>query len=123
MITLDQLMDKRTFTVAGDTLNSDKYAYRIKHALSDAGYIVHCVGKELVSLDDVPEDSIEVLDLCINPAKGEALIRECHKPIGAVLIQPGAGSDAIRSLLDQKGIPWLDGCALKGLQARGHEVL
>ena len=24
MITLDQIMDKRTFTVAGDTLNSDK---------------------------------------------------------------------------------------------------
>ena len=75
MITLEQIMDKRTFTVAGDTLNSDKYAYRIKHALSDAGYIVHCVGKELVSLDDVPEDSIEVLDLCINPAKGNATSR------------------------------------------------
>lgn len=122
-MTLDQMMDKDVFTLAGDTLDSGKYAYRIKRALTDAGYRVHCVGKELESLDDVPEDSIEVLDLCIHPAKGEALIRACHKPIGCVLIQPGAGSDTIRALLDEKGIPWLDGCALKGLEARGYKVL
>lgn len=114
---LNEIMKSRVFTVLGDTLNEEKYAYRIKHALKDAGYTVHCVGKELASLDDVPEEEIEVLDLCINPVRGLSIIRECRKQIRAVLIQPGAGSDEIRQYLDQKNIPWLDGCALKGLEA------
>lgn len=114
---LIEIMKSREFTVLGDTLNEEKYAYRIKHALMDAGYTVHCVGKELASLNDVPEDKIEALDLCINPVRGLAMIRECRKQIRAVLIQPGAGSDEIRQYLNQKNIPWLDGCALKGLEA------
>lgn len=114
---LNEIMRSRVFTVLGDTLNEEKYAYRIKHALKDAGYTVHCVGKELASLNDVPEEEIEVLDLCINPVRGLAMIRECRKQIRVVLIQPGAGSDEIRQYLDQKNIPWLDGCALKALEA------
>lgn len=118
-MTVDNLMDRKVFTVAGDTLNEDKYAYKIKGALLGAGYKVHCVGKELASLDEIPEEKIEVLDLCINPHKGLKLISECRKKIDAVLIQPGAGSDEIKALLDEKHIPYVEGCALKGLQARG----
>ena len=113
---LNEIMKSRVFTVLGDTLNEEKYAYRIKHALKDAGYTVHCVGKELASLNDVPEEEIEGLDLCINPVRGLPMIRECRKQIRVVLIQPGAGSDEIRQYLDQKNIPWLDGCALKALE-------
>ena len=43
-MTVDNLMDRKVFTVAGDTLNEDKYAYKIKGALLAAGYKVHCVG-------------------------------------------------------------------------------
>lgn len=118
-MTVADLMEKKTFTVAGDTVNSGKYAYRIKEALKDAGYTVHCVGKDLASLDDVPEERIEVLDLCINPARGLALLSNTAKQIDAVLIQPGAGSDEIRALLDEKGIAHVDGCALRGLEAKG----
>ena len=60
-MTVDNLMDRKVFTLAGDTLNEDKYAYKIKGALLGAGYKVHCVGKELASLDEVPEEKIEVL--------------------------------------------------------------
>lgn len=116
---IEEMMNSGTFTVAGDTVNSTKYAYRIKHALLAAGYKVYAVGKELESLDDVPADHIEVLDLCINPAKGARLLEETHKPIGAVIIQPGAGDDSIRAILERRGIPYADGCVLRALEARG----
>lgn len=116
---IEEMMNSGTFTVAGDTVNSSKYAYRIKQALLAAGYKVYAVGKELESLDDVPADHIEVLDLCINPAKGARLLEETHKPIGAVIIQPGAGDDSIRAILERRGIPYADGCVLRALEARG----
>lgn len=114
-MTVEKLLEKKTFVVAGDTLNEEKYACRIKKALLDSGYTVYAVGKELESLDDVPVP-FDVLDLCIHPAKGLALLQACTKPIPYVIIQPGAGSDGIMDYLDHEGIPYLDGCVLKGLE-------
>lgn len=42
------------------------------------GYGVSAVGKELESINDV-EGDIDVIDLCINPAKGLKLIKECKR--------------------------------------------
>ena len=112
-MTYRELLEKKTFAVAGDTLNPDKYAYRIKKALIDRGYTVYAVGKEAKSLDDIP--SFDVLDLCINPVKGLELIQSAHNAIPYVLIQPGAGSDEIRSYLTSHSIPFDDGCVLKAL--------
>lgn len=118
---LKEIMEKRHFVVAGDTLNEEKYACKIKHALQEHGYQVQCVGKELPSLNDV-EGPLEVVDLCIHPAKGIRLLRECEKPVGAVLIQPGAESDEIRHFLEEKQIPFLEGCALVGLRLYAGEA-
>ena len=114
-MTVEELLEKKTFVVAGDTVNEEKYAFKIKKALLDAGYSVHAVGKELGSIDDVP-GTFDVLDLCIHPVKGLALLEGCTKDIPGVIIQPGAGSEEIRELLDRKGIPYVDGCVLKGLE-------
>lgn len=117
-MTVEQLLQNKVFVVAGDTVNEEKYAFKIKKALQDSGYVVFSVGKELASIDDVPSD-FDVLDLCIHPVKGLELIKSCSKNIPAVIIQPGAGSDEIRALLGEKGVPFIDGCVLKGLESLG----
>lgn len=75
---LKEIMALSRFAVLGDTLNPEKYAYKIKHALLEKGYTVYPVGKELASLNDIPDD-IDVIDLCIHPTKGLKLLQECKK--------------------------------------------
>ena len=72
---LKEIMQQHTFAVAGDTLNEEKYAYKIKHGLLEHGYNVYSVGKELESFNDIPEE-IDIIDLCINSVKGLKLIQE-----------------------------------------------
>lgn len=115
MLDLRDVMKKDRFAVVGNTLAPEKYAYKIKEELLAAGYTVHGVGYELETLDQVPGE-LEVVDLCIRPERGLALLHACRKPIGCVVIQPGAGSDEIRELLTRRGIPFLDGCLLVGLR-------
>ena len=115
-MTLKEIMGRRNWVVLGDTLNEEKYAYRIKQGLIEKGFVVECVGKEKASIDEVEMD-IEVVDLCIHPVKGLKLLMETGKDIPCVLIQPGAGSEEIESYLEKKGIPFLNGCALKGMEA------
>lgn len=117
---LQQVMAKHSFTVVGDTLTPGKPAKEIKEKLLAHGYAVCAVGKELPSLNDVPQP-LEVVDLCIHPAKGLALLTGCTKPIGCVVIQPGAESEEICALLAQRDIPYLKGCLLVGLRLyAGH---
>lgn len=112
---LQEIMKQSRFAILGDTLNPDKYAYKIKHAMLDHGYTVYPVGKELDSLNDIAED-IDVIDLCIHPSKGLKLLQECRKPFRCVLIQPGASDEALLAYLEERHIPYLDGCLLVGLR-------
>ncbi len=111
---LHQVMEQESFVIVGDTLNTEKYAYRIKQAMTDQGYRVQCVGTELASINDVTGD-IDIIDLCIRPDKGLALLRDCKKKYRSVVIQPGASSEAIVSYLNENDIPYIDGCLLLGL--------
>ena len=111
---LKEIMQQQVFAVAGDTLNEEKYAYKIKRGLLEKGYTVHAVGKELASFNDIPGD-IDIIDLCINPAKGLALVKECTKPFKCIVIQPGAESDELLAYLDEKQLPYIQGCVLVGL--------
>lgn len=112
-MTLKEIMFYKTFAVVGDTLKEEKYAYKIKHKLIEAGYKVFEVGKGQ-SLNDINED-IDIIDLCINPTLGYQILLENHKPVKCVLIQPGAESEEIKKLLQQREIPYVEGCALLGL--------
>lgn len=112
---LKEIMSLSRFAVLGDTLNPEKYAYKIKQALLEKGYTVYPVGKELASLNDIPGD-IDVVDLCIHPAKGLKLLQECRKPFRCVVIQPGASDQALVDYLQAHHIPYLDGCVLVGLR-------
>lgn len=111
---MKEIMQQRVFAVVGDTLNPEKYACTIKNRMQDADYTVYAVGKELPSLNDVP-DEIDVIDLCIHPVKGLKLMQECTKAFRCIVIQPGADSPELLAYLDENHLPYLHGCLLKGL--------
>lgn len=111
---LKEIMQFNNFVVVGDTLNKDKYAYKIKQQLIDHNYQVQSVGKELTSINEVTFD-IDVLDLCIHPIKGIKLLKENNKKIKTVVIQPGAESEEIINFLKENNIDYLEGCLLVGL--------
>ena len=111
---LKEIMNQHSFAVLGDTLSEDKYAFKIKHAMQDKGYSVHAVGKELDSINDI-EDEIDVIDLCIHPAKGLKLLQENKKNFKCIVIQPGASDDELIAFLDQNHLPYIHGCLLVGL--------
>lgn len=80
-------------------------------------YEVYSVGKELDSILDVPT-AFDILDLCINPIKGLALVKEAKDKIPFVLIQPGAESDELENYLRENDIPFRRGCILRALAER-----
>lgn len=111
---LKEIMGQKVFAVVGDTVNCEKYAYKIKHGLLEKGYKVHSVGKELASLNDIPEE-IDIIDLCIHPVKGLSLMRDCKKNFKCIVIQPGAESDELLAYLNERNLPYIQGCLLVGL--------
>lgn len=119
---LKEIMQLNNFVVVGNTILEDKYAYKIKHELLNAGYHVECVGKELDSINSVKEE-IDVLDLCINPVLGLKLLKENNKKIKVVVIQPGAESEEIIGFLKEKQIDYLEGCLLVGLRLYKKEKI
>ena len=111
---LKEIMQQNVFAVLGNTLDEEKYAYKIKTGLSKNGYTVYAVGKELQSLNDIPEE-IDVIDLCIHPVKGLQLLKACKKPFKMIVIQPGAADEALYAYLKEQNVPYIDGCLLVGL--------
>lgn len=112
---LKEVMNQNSFVIVGDTLNEHKFAYKIKEAMTDNGYNVQCVGKELDSINDVSGD-IDIIDLCIRADKGLELLKSNEKPFKSIVIQPGASSPELIDYLDENKIPYIDGCLLVGLE-------
>ena len=114
-MTMQEIMNCHSFAVLGDTLNPEKYAFRIKNAMLEAGYQVCAVPRELASLNEIPGE-LEVIDLCIHPAKGIRLLQENRKPFKVIVIQPGAEDQALISWLEREQLPYVRGCLLKALE-------
>lgn len=111
---LKQVMEQKSFVVIGDTLDENKFAYKIKNAMLEHGYQVECVGSELQSINDVTGE-IDILDLCIRADRGLSLLKECKKDFKSIVIQPGASSEELVNYLNDNQIPYIDGCLLVGL--------
>ncbi|MDD3538032.1 MAG: CoA-binding protein [Eubacteriales bacterium] len=111
---LQEVMKQRSFAIVGDTLNEEKYAYKIKHKMLANGYKIHSVGKELETIDEIP-GKLDIIDLCIHPVKGLKLMKACTKPFKSIVIQPGAESEELMAYLDEMGYPYIQGCLLVGL--------
>ncbi len=116
---LKEIMTKKKFAVLGGTLKPEKYAYKIKNGLQKHGYTVYSVGDELSSINDIP-DSIEIIDLCINPVKGLQLMKECKKDFDCIVIQPGADSSDLIKYLEDNHMPYVNSCLLLGLSLYSH---
>ena len=112
---LQEIMSQQVFAVVGDTLNEDKYACKIKTGLEAQGYTAYGVGKELASLNDVPE-AVDIIDLCIRPSRGLELLQENRKPFRCVVLQPGADSPELIQWLEDQHIPYIHGCLLVGMR-------
>lgn len=112
---LREIMCQQTFAVVGDTLNQEKYAAKIKEGLLSQGYTVYAVGKELSSLNDIPED-IDIIDLCIRPDRGLALLQENRKSFRCIVLQPGADSPELIRWLEEQHLPYIHGCLLVGMR-------
>lgn len=112
---LKEIMAQQTFAVVGDTVNPEKYAAKIKEGLLSQGYTVHAVGKELSSLNDIP-GPVDIIDLCIRPERGLALLQENRTPCKCVVLQPGADSPEIMAWLEAHHQPYLQSCLLVGMR-------
>ena len=112
---LKEIMEQQVFAVAGNTLNGEKFAARIKNGLTEHGYTAYGVGKELSSFNDIPGD-IDIIDLCIRPEAGLALMQENRKPCKCVVLQPGADSPELVAWLEDHKIPYVHNCLLVGMQ-------
>ena len=113
-----EFLDYKNWAVAGDVLNTSKYAYKILASLKNDGFNtvgVNPTGENqgvYKSLSDIPY-KVEVLDLCINPIKGIKIVQEAHQlKIDKILIQPGAGSAEILDFCTTNGIQAVQGCVL-----------
>lgn len=115
---LSEIMNQRVFAVAGDTLNPEKYAYKIKEGLLEQGYKAFGVGKEASDFNQIDEE-IDIIDLCINPVRGLELVKSCKKKFKCIVIQPGAESPEVLSWLDENHLPYIEGCLLVGLKLYG----
>lgn len=114
-MTLQEIMQQKRFAVVGNTINPEKYAYKIKHELLQNGYKAFGVYKEFSSLNDI-SDEIDVIDLCINATLGLSILKECRKKFKCVVIQPGAEGDELIQYLKENNIDYLEGCLLVGLK-------
>lgn len=118
-----ELLNYKNWVVVGDVANPQKYAYRIFSSLKAAGFNAEGVNPRarqediLKRLKDV-DYNIDVIDLCINPAVGIAVMKEAASmKIDKVLIQPGAESDEILDYCREAGITAIEGCALVELSS------
>ena len=113
-----ELLHYKNWVVAGDVLNTKKYANKILKALKDKGFNVEGVNpneqsKEVYkNLESVPY-TIEVIDLCINSKVGIEVVKEAKKlGINKILIQPGAESEEILNFCKENAISVVESCAL-----------
>ena len=114
-MTLQDVMNRQVYAVAGDTRNPEKFAARIKTGLQEQGYTAYGVGKELASFDEIPEN-IDVIDLCIRADRGLELLKTTKKSYKAVVVQPGAESPELLAWLTEQQIPFLQDCLLIGME-------
>ena len=105
---LKTIMEFKNFVVVGNTIDTEKYAYKIKENLKFYGYNVYGVHKEYSAIDSIEEE--------VNPILGLKYLKETTKDYKAVLIQPGAESEEIKEYLNSINKPFLEGCALVGIR-------
>lgn len=119
---IKESLEFNNFVIIGNTINKEKYAYKIKSSILRANKSCFSIKEDGNSLNEVPFD-IDVLDLCINPKYGLEYLKDSKKTYKYVVIQPGAESDEIINYLKEHNIDYVLGCLLLAFKIyKGIEV-
>ena len=119
---IKESLEFNNFVIIGNTINKEKYAYKIKSSILRANKNCFSIKENGNSLNEVPFD-IDVLDLCINPKYGLEYLKDSKKTYKYVVIQPGAESDEIINYLKEHNIDYVLGCLLLAFKVyKGIEV-
>lgn len=112
-MSFDDFEGKKVWAVVGGVHNKEKFAYKIYNFLKAKGYKVYAVDPsgEMVdgdvsykTLGEIPE-KVEVVDMVINPVRGEAFIDEANKlNIDYVWFQPGAEKEELVEKAENYGM-------------------
>ncbi len=113
-IFLDKILKKDNINIVilGNTLDQEKYAFKIKQELINYNIIPKCVDKEIKNINEI-NNEIDLLILCMNPNKEKLILDSCKLKINNVLIQPGAESEEIINFLVHNKIDYINGCILQ----------
>lgn len=117
-----EFLSKKSIAVVGASDRPERYGNRVFRSLVGRGYRVFPVHPTLDEIDgikvyktlsDVPEP-IEAVDIVVNPAVAEEVVRECHRlGIKHVWLQPGAESPASIQFCETNGITCIhDTCVM-----------
>ena len=112
---LSDVMKQRSFVVVGNThdpknmlIKSSKRCWRTNiksmRLAANTNRSMKC-----------PERSISLIYVFVRIGDWNCS-KNAKKPFRGVVIQPGASSEALLRYLEDKQIPYLQGCLLKGLQ-------
>ena len=115
MKNLQEVLNEKVFVIVGNTTERAKTACKIKYGLNRRGYSTYGVGKELSSINEVPEE-IDIIVLCTNPEWGLELMQDCKKSFKCVVVQPGAESPELMEYLEDHDIPYMESCLLAGFK-------
>ncbi|MDF2546044.1 CoA-binding protein [Anaerosolibacter sp.] len=120
-----EMLNEKRWAVVGDVLNPSKFAHIIKNRLINNQYDVFQVNPRSQSpevyrsLGEIKE-SIDVIDLCINPRTGLDIVKEADTlGIKKIFIQPGAESEEIIDFCKENNLQYYLGCVLVELSKRG----
>lgn len=106
------------WAVVGDVLNEEKYAYKILENFKKKRQKVIGVtpyGKAIGTYKTLEEVdyNIEGVNLCISPKRGyEMLVNDTRHNIRCVIAQPGARSEEIKKLCEERNIDYIETCTL-----------
>lgn len=114
----EDLMEFKSWVVAGNVMEPYKYAFRIMNALIRNGYNVHGlhpldIHEDVARSFSEIKDKVDVLNLCVNPERGIEIVKDARAHgVDKVLAQPGARSSEIEEYCRNNGMSYVEGCTL-----------
>ncbi|MGL4948620.1 MAG: CoA-binding protein [Mycoplasma sp.] len=107
-------LNELSVVLLGDTEDETKKAYEIKALLKNKVKVLYCVDKDIDNLNNIPE-KIDLIILCMNKFKSKLLLDQYDNlsSVKYALFQPGAESEELIKLFDDKKITHSFGCVIK----------
>ena len=115
---IDDFLAQKVFAVVGASREPDKYGFKVFRSLKGAGYTAYAVNpkcdsllgeKCYTSVGKAPQP-IDVVSMIVPPHEGEKVVEEAAElGIKRIWFQPGAESEKLLAMCEEKGITVLSG--------------